>query len=106
MKELKKVNFSIPPEAQALIEDLRGGLGGKEKWIVVTAGLLLLAEASITKRNELYSRIKSYQVPGREFSKLIGEFDQSIGKAIRARFSPGTPRNTKEGRTRTAEGDS
>jgi hypothetical protein len=67
----KKAGFLLPVDVLEELDYLSCGLSGKEKWIVVSAGIMALGRLPVADRNRIYSQIKAADVPGGDMRPLL-----------------------------------
>jgi hypothetical protein len=70
-----KVGFFLPEPVEAAFDEAAERLvGGKEKWLVITAAILLLLEKSEAERGAIVRRVRAEAGKDGDFERLVGEF--------------------------------
>lgn len=69
----KKTGFLLPTDFVDAFEDVASRVGGKEKWQVICAAILLLLESPPDVQNQYIQAIRKAAGPGESFEKLIAE---------------------------------
>ena len=77
------VNFTLPAPVRDAFEELTADYGGKQKWMLITAAIGLLAE-----KNEKQIRDLVAEVAGMDAGDRIGEWIQSRRPPMRAAARP------------------
>jgi hypothetical protein len=68
--EKKNVNFNLPPEIHAQFERIVEGVGGKQKWVAISAAVLMLIEADAEVRRHYLQSVVAAEVDN-SFEELI-----------------------------------
>jgi hypothetical protein len=69
----KKVGFILPGEIIELMDGVAADLGGKERWVALSAAIIALAQLPSDERNELFGAVKAQDRPGGSFATLIAK---------------------------------
>lgn len=67
-----KTGFVLPSPIIDAYEQVAERLGGKEKWIVIAAGIVALSRLTEDEQNRLFASIKAADSPGGSIASLLG----------------------------------
>ena len=81
----KKVGFFLPSPIVDAYEQVADRVGGKEKWQVISAAILMLLEASEAEQNEYIRRVAVAATPGNSFEQLVR--DVTVGRVVDGEIS-------------------
>ncbi len=79
----KKYNLTVPEPLVQLLEKGAKRVGGKEKWLVVGAAIVMFSEASENDQNRQIRRIAEASLPGGSWSKLVQQIQAAHAAASR-----------------------
>jgi hypothetical protein len=69
--EKKKVGFNLPQELIPEMRKVEARVSGKEKWVVVSAALVLFLKQAEAVQNHLIGKVKGVDAPGRSIKELL-----------------------------------
>jgi hypothetical protein len=103
-----KVNFNLPAKIAGLLDEYAKEVNGKQKWLVSSAAILLLAEASASLRSALYKRLAATDLDGDSggaYEALIEEAKSGKLRAgqIKMGATSGTSATTTATRSHSSE---
>lgn len=87
----KKVGFILPTEIAAALNKASEGLGGKEKWVVLTAALVCFLRQPRAAQNAIIAEVKGQDSPGGDFGSLIPRRGDPDGVPLRGRLRVAQP---------------
>lgn len=69
-----KVGFFLPTAVESSFDEMAGELvSGKEKWLVISAAILLMLELSPEERGTLIRRVRAESGKDGDFGRLVAE---------------------------------
>lgn len=84
-----KVGFFLPEPIERAFDELAEGMvGGKEKWMVITAAILLLLERPADELAEIVRRVRGEGGKDGDFRRLVTQAKAKAGDRRPARESP------------------
>lgn len=75
----KKVGFFLPVPLLKAMDLISERVSGKEKWLVVSAAILMLIEAPEDVQNQMIAAVKSEDVPNGSFDELVRKAQRRSG---------------------------